>query len=405
MTNFDTDSQEQEQMTTSHPMDFLLNEDFSLGIPLAGEIVTGTVVENRNNAILIDIGAKSEGVIFGRELETMDDDTRSLLAEGNDVSVFVVNPEDKDGNIILSFARANEERDWQMAQELLESQDVFESKAIGYNKGGLLVKVGHLRGFVPASQLSTSRHLRTRTASTEEKLRKIVGETISSKIIEVDRSRNRLILSERAAAREVRAVQREQLLEELKEGDVLEGRVVNLADFGAFVDIGGLEGLVHLSELSWKRIATPGEKVNIGDEVQVYVLNVDRERQRVALSMKRLEADPWTIIDETYQVGQLVEATVTKLTSYGAFASLDDEYGLEGLIHISEMSANHVKHPRDVVNKDEVVAARIIRIDPEQRQLGLSIKQVSSDKFIEVDLALADLDNLADLDDDEDSEE
>jgi small subunit ribosomal protein S1 len=196
-------------------------------------------------------------------------------------------------------------------------------------------------------------------------------------------------MSERAAAKESRAARRANLLESLQEGEIREGAVVNLTDFGAFIDIGGIEGLVHLSEMSWKRISNPAELVQLGDKVQVYVLSIDQERQRIALSMKRLEADPWSIVDELYQAGQLTEATITKLTKFGAFARLNDEYELEGLIHISEMSEERVNHPRDVVKPGDVVTVRIIRVDPEQRQLGLSLKQVASDKFLEADLAAA----------------
>jgi small subunit ribosomal protein S1 len=174
----------------------------------------------------------------------------------------------------------------------------------------------------------------------------------------------------------------------LQEGDVRQGQVVNLADFGAFVDIGGLEGLVHLSELSWKRVNDPSEVIQVGDTVEVSVLNIDHERQRLALSLKRLEPDPWTRLEEKYRVGQLVEATITKLTKFGAFARISDEYELVGLIHISELSEEHVAHPRDVVKSADTVMVRIIRIDPEQKQLGLSLKQVSSDEYIETDLEM-----------------
>jgi small subunit ribosomal protein S1 len=370
-------------------MSFLLSEDFSVGLPQPGETRTGVVVAFRNNEVLVDIGAKSEGIIPGREYESLDAESREQLALGKEVVVYIVDPEDKNDNIILSYTKAIEEQDWEIAQQLLENQNVYQGKVISYNRGGVLVKLGHVRGFVPASQLSNIRHLGNQGESNEEQLRKIVGENIHTKVIEVDRSRNRLILSERAAAKEIRAAQRAELLEDLEDGQIRDGRVVNLADFGAFVDIGGIEGLVHLSELSWKRVNHPSEKLQVGENIQVYVLNVDHERKRVALSLKRLEPDPWTIIEEQYQVGQLVEVGITKLTKYGAFARINDDYELEGLIHISELSEDHVKHPKDIIQKGQVVAARIIRIDPDQRQLGLSLKQVASDRFMETDLARA----------------
>lgn len=371
-----------------HPMSFLLSDDFDLSFPHAGEVREGEVVAHRNNEILIDIGAKSEGIIPNSEVETMDSETKSLLAVGNVIPVYIVNPDDTDGNIILSYAKAMEEEDWEKAQKLHDSQDIYKGKIIGYNKGGVLIKMGMVRGFVPASQLDTSRRY-DNTHSNEDRLRSMVGDEIIARVIEVDRSRNRLILSERAAAKEIRQEQRKQILGQLGDGDVCEGKVVNLADFGAFVDIGGLEGLVHLSELSWKRVNHPSELLAIGDIVKVHVLSVDRERGRVALSLKQLEPDPWEKVDETYMEGQLVEVTISKLTKYGAFARLNDEYELEGLIHISELSEDRVNHPRDVVQKGQVVAVRVIRVDTDQRQLGLSLKQVASDRFMEADLAMA----------------
>lgn len=371
-----------------HPMDFLLNEELDLDLPTAGEIRRGEVIEHLKNAILIDIGAKSEGIIAGSELDSLDESDREKLAIGNDVNVYVVDPEDDDGNIILSYTKAAEEQDWQMVEELATQGETYQGKIIGHNKGGLLVQVGQLRGFMPISQLASNRNF-NRDRSTAEQLRTMVGETITSKVIEVDRGRNRLILSERAAMKERRAEQREKLLNELQEGDVRPGRVVNLTDFGAFVDIGGIEGLVHISELSWKRVNDPRDVIQHGEEVEVYVLDVDQERQRVALSLKRLQTDPWTIVDQLYHEGQLVEATITKLAQFGAFARIMDEYELEGLIHISELSEDRVNHPREVVRPDQQVTVRVIRVDPEQRQIGLSLKQVSSDRFMEADLAMA----------------
>jgi small subunit ribosomal protein S1 len=301
----------------------------------------------------------------------------------------VVSPEDRNGNIILSYTKALQEQDWILAAELLESQEAFQGKAVGYNRGGLLVNLGQVRGFVPASQLGNHRRRRGQRSNHEERLASIVGEEITAKVIEVDRGRNRLILSERAAMKEIRAAQRESAIKEIEVGETRQGKIVNLADFGAFVDIGDIEGLVHLSELSWKRVDHPSEILSVGDDVEVYVINVDEERHRVGLSLKRLEPDPWTIIDTVYAEGELVEATVTNLTRYGAFARIDDEYALEGLIHVSELAEEHVEHPQDIVRKGQTVAARIIRIDPEQRQLGLSLKQVASPKYLEADLAMA----------------
>lgn len=368
----------------SHPMDFLLNEE--LNLPTTGEIRHGWVIEQRGSEILVDIGAKSEGIIPSREVEAMDSIAREALQVGSEIAVYVVDPEDSNGNIILSYARAAEEQDWQTATQLVESQSVYESKIVGYNRGGLLVKLGQIRGFVPNSQLRPDRF--PNQTITPEDLQKLVGEKVRVKVLEVNRERNRLILSERAAHKEIREAKRTDLMARVAEGDTFEGRVINLTDYGAFVDIGGVEGLVHLSELSWKRVKNPGEMLQVGDKVNVSVITVDRERQRIALSMKRLEPDPWTRINDLYQAGQLIEAIITKLTKFGAFARLTDQYELEGLIHISELSEDHVNHPREIVKSGDHVMVRIIRIDPEQRQLGLSLKQVSSTKYMETDLAL-----------------
>lgn len=368
---------------SGHPMDFLLTEN--LNLPVAGDIREGWVVEKRSNVLLVDIGAKSEGVIGSRELDSLDKDTHEALAVGNKIKVCVIDPEDQNGNMIVSYTQAAKEEDWITVAGYLETQEVCRAKIIGSNRGGLLVKLGELRGFIPNSQLRRDRQLR---GHNEADLQAQIGEPIDTKVIEVDRDRNRLIMSERAAEEEIRRAKRLELMAELQEGDERDGRVVNLADFGAFVDIGGLEGLVHVSELSWKRVNNPGEVLELGQEVRVAVIKIDEERQRLALSIKRLQPDPWSFLEEQYQVGQLVEATVTRLTKFGAFARLSDEFELVGLIHISEMSDEHVAHPRDVVNSGELVMVRVIRIDPEQRQLGLSLKQVTSDKFMASDLEM-----------------
>ena len=360
-----------------HPMDFLLTTDFNL--PKAGEIRRGHIVSNRNNEIIVDIGSKSEGIISSREIDSLDETIKEKLAIGAEIPVFVVEPEDARGNTILSYVKAAAQQDWLDAEALMAAKDIHTGKIVGNNRGGILVAVGHIRGFVPNSQLIRGRNAETQYA---------VGKEISTKVIEVDREQNRLILSERAAEQELRQSRREELLNTIHEGDVHEGKVVNLAEFGAFVDIGGIEGLVHLSELSWKRISNPSEKLKVGDSVSVYVLKVDQERQRLALSIKRLETDPWTLVSDQYQTGQLMAAEITKLTNFGAFARLQDEYELEGLIHISELSENHITHPREVVKPSQDVTVRIIRIDPEQRQLGLSIKQVASEKYMEADLEI-----------------
>ncbi len=365
---------------SDHPMAYLLSEE--LDLPSVGETRTGHVVANHKNEILIDIGAKSEGVIPMSEVQQLDPQTLEQLSEGSQIDVYIVNTDEPFGTITVSYAKVIEQRDWQQAEALKQSKDVIEGKVIGYNKGGILVNFRQLRGFIPNSQLSPPH----KQLLSSNKIQQIVGSTIHAKIIEVDQERNRLIFSEKAAFKEVRQSERNNLLEQLNEGDVHTGRVINIVQFGAFIDIGGIEGLVHLSELSWKRINNPSEILKIGDEVKVVILNIDQEKERLALSIKRLQPDPWTIIDEIYEHGQLIEATITKLADYGAFARIKDDYQLEGLIHISEISEDHINHPNEVLQLSQDVTVRIIRIDSSSRQLGLSIKQITSTKFVESDL-------------------
>lgn len=365
---------------TDHPMAYLLTEE--LDLPSVGETRSGKVVANRNNEILIDIGAKSEGVIPMSEVQQLDPQTRNQLSEGTQIDVYIVNTEEPFGTITVSYAKVVEQRDWQLAEKYKQSKQLVEGKVVGHNKGGILVNFKLLRGFIPNSQLAPPH----KQLLSSNKIQQLIGSTINVKIIEVDQERNRLIFSEKAAFKEVRQSERNNLLEQLKEDEVHTGNVINIVNFGAFIDIGGIEGLVHLSELSWKRINSPSEILKIGDEVEVVILSIDQEKERLALSIKRLQPDPWTIIDEIYEEGQLMEAKVTKLAEYGAFARINDDYQLEGLIHISEISEDHIKHPNEVLKLSQDVTVRIIRIDSSSRQLGLSIKQITSAKFVESDL-------------------
>jgi small subunit ribosomal protein S1 len=378
----------------SNPMTSLLESGYGMNQLTKGEIREGKITRITHSEILVDVGAKSEGVISGKELETMDARTRSALHEGQEVLVYIVDPEDDNGNVVLSFSRAQQERDWRDAEGLLSSQEVYKGQIAGYNKGGLIVKVGNVRGFVPASQMSIARRRRTEGDSPEQKWAKMVNEPIMVKVVEVDRERNRLILSERAAAKETREAERERLLSELKEGDICTGRVISIAEFGVFVDVGGADGLVHLSELTWKRIAHPKEIIKVGQEVKVQVLSVNKESKRIALSMKRLEGDPWDKITQQFKVGQLVEGIVTKLTKFGAFARIKGHDEIEGLIHISELSDGRIQHPKEVVQEGQTYALRVVKIEPDKRRIGLSLKEVGLSRYLESDLADASADEL-----------
>ncbi len=352
-----------------------------------GQVVPGVVVHVGPGGIIVDIGAKCEGIVPERDLEGMSPADRDAIHVGGEVLVYVVNPEDANDNIILSLSRAQIARDWREAQRLLESQEIIEKQVADCNKGGVIVHFGKVRGFVPGSQLVISRVASQPAAGPggDDRWAALVGETLQLKVIEVDRERNRLILSERAALRDWRKSQRERLLNELTEGDVRQGRVINLADFGAFVDLGGMDGLVHLSELSWRRVAHPREVVEVGQEIEVYVLGVDRERQRVALSLKRLQPDPWASVEERYQEGQLVEGAITRLTKWGAFASIVGDEAIEGLIHVSELDEGSVVHPRDIVQPGQIVTLRVISVDGAHHRLALSLKQVVQGEHMDQD--------------------
>lgn len=359
-------------------------EDFSDFQPKAGEIRDGIIVSVSPTEILIDIGAKSEGVVSGRELERLGSEIERLKP-GDAVVAYVVKPEDKNGNIVLSLTKAQQEQDWRRAEKLWQSQEIFEGVVSGYNRGGVIVKLGKVRGFVPSSQLVSAHHAAQKQSGEtgEQWWASLVGSKLRLKVVELDRQRNRLILSERQAMREWRKIQKQQLLDTLKKGDRVRGRVSSLADFGAFVDLGGADGLIHLSELSWGRVSHPSEVLQVGQEVEVEVINIDRERKRIGLSLRRLQPEPWSVVHEKYAIGQLVEGTITKVTDFGAFARLDNE--IEGLIHISELSDQRVSHPREVVKEGETYTLRIIRIEPQRRRIGLSLKRVADERYAEID--------------------
>jgi small subunit ribosomal protein S1 len=376
-------TQQQTPESQSSMKDLLENGGGGFDFPRQGEIRKGTVARVTETEILVSIGTKSEGVILSREVDQIEPELREELTIGREITVYVVNPEDQNGNILLSYVRALEEKDWLFAESLLASGESYDGKIIGFNKGGLIIPVGQLRGFVPASQVSLLRRLDSSGNTPEERWGPMVDEPITVAVIEVDRERRRLILSERAALQETRESLKERLLDELSEGDIRTGRVTSLADFGAFVNIDGADGLVHLSEISWERIEHPREVLRVGQEVQVKVIGVDRERKRIGLSIRQLQEDPWAKKIENLKEGQLIEGTITHLTKFGAFARLDED--LEGLIHISEISEQRVAHPKEVLHEGDVVTLRVIKIEPERHRIGLSLRKVDSPAYTDFD--------------------
>jgi len=376
---------EKEQTMESLMGEYLNSEDFSFQMPVAGEIRDGIIASISGSQILVSVGAKSEGLIVGKEFEAIPAELLATFEVGKAIPVYVVTPHDQEGNLILSFVRAVEEQSWIDAEAALASGESFESTVVGYNKGGLLVPLSTIRGFIPASQLSLSRRLTMSGETPEAKYKSFVGDAVSVCVIEVDRERHRLILSERAASTETRDQIRDKVLEELAEGEVRKGRVTSLADFGAFVNIGGADGLVHMSEISWDRVVNPNEVLKVGEEVKVKIISIDRERRRIGLSIRQLLGDPWSEQVKNLKVGQLVEGEITRLTSFGAFARLNVPGDLEGLIHISELSDRRVDHPKEVVKVGDVVTLRILKIEDEDHRIGLSMRRVDSPAYADSD--------------------
>jgi len=378
----DIEQQETTEIQSSME-DLLEDEDIGLDFPRQGEIRKGTVARVTETEILVSIGTKSEGVIPSREVDQLDEEIREEISIGKEITVYVVNPEDQGGNVLLSYVRALEEKDWLYAEAMLASGETFEGTIIGFNKGGLIIPLGQLRGFVPASQVSLLRRIDSSGNTPEQRWGSMIDEAITVSVIEVDRERRRLILSERVALQETRESLKERLLDELNEGDVRTGRVTSLADFGAFVNIDGADGLVHLSEISWERIEHPREVLRVGQEVQVKVIGIDRDRKRIGLSIRQLQEDPWVKKIDHLKEGQLIEGTITHLTKFGAFARLDED--LEGLIHISEISEQRVAHPKEVLHEGDVVTLRVIKIEPERHRIGLSMRKVDSPAYTDFD--------------------
>ena len=359
-----------------HLMEEWLDRAGTIVTARRGGVLDGTIVSVSPAEILIDIGCKADGLVSGRELERMTPEEFAEICVGDCIPVFVVNPEDRDGNVVLSINRARAQRDWRTAQKLFESEEVFEGNVSGCNKGGVIVNIGRLRGFVPASQLTPGvyRYV-NETASRDDDSRweQLIGHKLKLKVIEIDRNRNRLILSERAAARESRQETKQKLLEELQVGETRNGVVASICHFGAFVDLGGADGLVHLSEISWNRVEHPKDVLKVGQEVEVHILDVDREKERIGLSIRRLAPEPWDDVTNNFVVGQIVDGTVAKVVNFGAFARIGD--CVEGLIHISELSEARINHPHEVVKEGDVVPLKVIRIDTDQRRIGLSLIQ------------------------------
>ncbi len=343
-----------------------------------GDVVEGTVVRIDKDEILVDIGAKSEGVVSNRELFGRHAESAPQLNIGDVVLVYVLQPESPEGHVVLSLRRAGLERKWRAMQELFEAGTIIDAPVIDHNKGGLIVDCG-IRGFVPISQIvdfpRRPQNEQPRDAAQEiaEKLQPYISRKLRLKILEVNRKANRLILSEKVALYEERREKRDELFSSLQVGQKVTGNVRSIAPFGIFIDLGGIDGLVHKSELSWNKVNNPEAGYKVGDEVEAEVIDINHERGRISLSIRRLQPDPWESTVADFKVGDVIDGTVTKLVNFGAFVRVRE--GLEGLIHISELSHQRVAHPGDVVHEGQVLKLKIISLDSERHRLGLSLKQ------------------------------
>ena len=343
-----------------------------------GDVVEGTVVRIDRDEILVDIGAKSEGVVSNRELYGRHAESAPALAVGDVVLVYVLQPESQEGHVVLSLRRAGLERKWRSMQEQFEAGAIIDAPVIDHNKGGLIVDCG-IRGFVPISQIvdfpRRPQNDQPRDAAQEiaEKLQPYVGRKMRLKILEVNRKANRLILSEKVALYEERREKRDELFSSLQVGQKVSGTVRSIAPFGVFIDLGGIDGLVHKSELSWNKVNNPDSGYRVGEQVEAEVIDINHERGRISLSIRKLQPDPWHSTVADFKVGDIIDGTVTKLVNFGAFVRVRD--GLEGLIHISELSHQRVAHPGDVVHEGQTLKLKIISLDSERHRLGLSLKQ------------------------------
>ena len=383
--------EDREQIPVEEDMGQLLDQMGEIKSARRGDIVEGVIMRaDTSDGLFVNIGQKSEAHVPANEMRTVEGDIPSMA--GGQIIAMVVRPESGDNPAILSVDRAVGEEGWRSLEKAMESGEVIEGKIAGFNRGGSIVEVTGVQGFVPMSQLVSVPRERFRLYQEEgsslspeeqESIREAqdaeIGREIQMKVLEVNRSRNRAIFSERQAVQESRDLLKAKLISGLSEGEVRMGRVTGISSFGAFVDIGGADGLIHISELSWSMVNSPEEVVSVGQEVDVYVLRVDAENMKIALSLRRLQPQPWDTIQERHNIGDVVDAKVTKLTNFGAFARVEDS--IEGLIHISELSARMISHPREVVREGDDVRVKILRIEPERRRLGLSLKQADDGNY------------------------
>ncbi len=350
-----------------------LLEEYQMERPRRGQILEGEIIQIDEDHVLVDVGAKRDAVVPRTDLARLDEGKLESLSSGDSVPVYVLRTPVGDEDLIVSINKGLTHEDWLRAQESLESGEVHELEILEQNRGGLLVAFGRLRGFIPNSHVPELRRLGSRQQIDDRKM-EMIGETLLLKVIEVDANRRRLILS----AREAREERRQKRMEELEIGQIIKGHVVNLVDFGAFVNLGGIDGLLHKSEMDWRRVDDPAEVLSKGDEVEVLIKDIDLERERISLSRKALVPNPWQEVAERYQEGDLLEGTVTNVQDYGAFVQIPER--VEGLIHVSEMNLVDVGSPREVLRAGDKVLVRVIEINSEEGRMGLSLRRVTQEE-------------------------
>lgn len=359
----------------------LLNNSEEFALPSRGDICNAEILELRDTEIVVDMGGKRDGIVPIQDVRRLGPEVLRSLQVGDVVPVYILNPNDRDGNLIVSLNLELQGRDWERACKLMESGEMVEGEIIGYNRGGWLIRFGYLEGFVPASHLA---EVLPEMSDTERRtaMNALIGQSIGLKIIEVNQGHRRLILSQREAQREWRTQQKKRLLDDLSVGSVITGKVTGIRDFGVFVDLGGADGLIHVSELDWHRVPHPRDVVKVGEEIEVYVLELDRENQRIALSLRRTIADPWDVVNRNYQLGQIVEGTVSNVVDFGAFVVLSD--GIEGLLHVTEMGDGTLSEPYSYLKRGDKVTVRIVRIEPERKRIGFTQRSAEGAAPIEL---------------------
>ena len=353
-----------------------LLDEYETPLPQRGEILEGEILRIEEDVVFVDVGAKRDAIVPFDEVSELDEELLDDLSHGDEVPVYVIRTPRGDEELLVSLQKGLQQQDWQKAARLMANEQIVECEVVGHNKGGLLVQFGRVRGFVPNSHIPALRHIRDSRQQVSFKSKQ-VGKTLALKVIEVSHPRERLVFS----AKEAQAEKRRQRLQALHVGDAVNGRVVNLTKYGAFIDIGGIDGLLHISQMAWTKPDHPADLLSVGDEIEVLIDSIDAERSRVGLNRKDLLPTPFSEFVEEHEVGDMIEGTVTSVVPFGAFVEVADN--VEGLIHISELSDAVVHDPEAIVHPNDEVLVRIINIEPDEERLGLSLHQVSIDEQVE----------------------